>query len=649
MSLDYSVSKAERACAADMALSADDAFVPMTPPPGSIPPGRHPRLGDCLTAWPYVGVDGVPQGFQCRFETAGGKEFRPLRYGRLGGREGWHWKGWGEGRPLYRLRELVAEPEAPVLVVEGEKAADAAALAFPDHVAVSPMNGARSPRKSDWSVVAGREVTIWPDADEPGRDFARAVARLAKDAGARSVRIVAVPDGAPEGWDLADPLPRGWTHVTIMTALAAATPVVIPANDNPAGSGVLAFDLEAWDVQARFCGKAPPERWLVSNSIPRGKPGLFVAMGDTGKSMIALELALRVAAGAFSFGHVPIFGGQVQEFGDVVILSAEDDADSIHQRLERIDPDDSRRRALRHRLRVIPLPNVGGPVSLIVQRGHEITLTAAFHELCAQMKRLQPTLVILDPLTPFCHADINADSTAAGVLGSAMAQLASETGATVIATHHMRKPTGKPVETAADARDAIRGSSALVDGVRFVYALWPEIDEKKAKAACRNVGRADDGHSVYRGAIVKANGSQARIMHTLVRNPTSGLLEQVVAETGAKRPGEEELMRELVDVIALAAEDGQPYAAAVGSLSGLHTRRATLPPSMQELSKARLAELVECLEGDGRIVRALHRGTAAKWLDVPDGPFANGSGTFAAGALTGRAGRKAANKDAAAT
>ena len=111
-----------------------------------------------------------------------------------------------------------------MLVVEGEKAADAADGAFPEHVVVSPMNGAQSPHRTDWSPLAGLIVTVWPDADEPGREFALKVAKLAKDAGAAEVRIVTVPDGAPEGWDLADPLPDGWTAETIADAMAEAAP-----------------------------------------------------------------------------------------------------------------------------------------------------------------------------------------------------------------------------------------------------------------------------------------------------------------------------------------------------------------------------------------------------------------------------------------
>ena len=90
----------------------------------------------------------------CRFDTATGKETRPQRYGQLRGRLGWHWKGWpsDDACPLYRLPELLAASDVPVLLCEGEKAADAAAeLLGPAWAVIASMNGAQSPHRTDWS------------------------------------------------------------------------------------------------------------------------------------------------------------------------------------------------------------------------------------------------------------------------------------------------------------------------------------------------------------------------------------------------------------------------------------------------------------------------------------------------------------------
>jgi hypothetical protein len=50
MSLDYSISAADLASAATAATfpsAANDDFEPLPVPEGSVPPGRHYRLGDC--------------------------------------------------------------------------------------------------------------------------------------------------------------------------------------------------------------------------------------------------------------------------------------------------------------------------------------------------------------------------------------------------------------------------------------------------------------------------------------------------------------------------------------------------------------------------------------------------------------------------
>jgi hypothetical protein len=59
----------------------------------------------------------------------------------------------------------------------------------------------------------------------PGARYAADVARLARAAGAADVRVVELPDGLPNGWDLADPLPDGWTVDTVRELIANARPV----------------------------------------------------------------------------------------------------------------------------------------------------------------------------------------------------------------------------------------------------------------------------------------------------------------------------------------------------------------------------------------------------------------------------------------
>ena len=113
---------------------------------------------------------------------------------------------------------MLAKPMAPMLICEGEQAAEAASHQFPDWVAVTSLHGAKAPQKSDWSSVTTRDVTIWPDADDAGARFAAAVAQLVHEAGAASVRIVPVPNDVPAGWDLADPLLEGMDLAALLAS-----------------------------------------------------------------------------------------------------------------------------------------------------------------------------------------------------------------------------------------------------------------------------------------------------------------------------------------------------------------------------------------------------------------------------------------------
>lgn len=113
-------------------------------------------------------ADGKALGYVYRFKTStGGKDVLPLLYARNErlGREEWRWMAFPEPRPLYGLDRLAARPKATVLLVEGEKCADAAAARLPEFAVVSWPGGGKAVKKADWRPLAGRKVIAWPDAD----------------------------------------------------------------------------------------------------------------------------------------------------------------------------------------------------------------------------------------------------------------------------------------------------------------------------------------------------------------------------------------------------------------------------------------------------------------------------------------------------
>jgi len=205
---------------------------PLVPVPADAPPMqyRHSTYGYPTAEYEYQLPTGELAGYVCRFDTLGedGKSDKivlPVTYCELGGgQRRWRARGIPTPRPLYRAPEIVGRPDVWVVICEGEKAADAAVAHFPDHVATTPMHGAKSPHRTDYSLLSGRAVTIWPDNDEAGIEFAEKVAALATQAGTASVSIVPVPKDWPAKWDLADPLPEGVDPASLRYLLEMAIP-----------------------------------------------------------------------------------------------------------------------------------------------------------------------------------------------------------------------------------------------------------------------------------------------------------------------------------------------------------------------------------------------------------------------------------------
>jgi len=198
------------------------AFAPIAPIPdnASEPLRIHPQHGQASALWRYTDQQGRTLAYVARFDLPdGSKEILPLCYGSSGNGPRWHWKALPEPRPLYGLEKLAAMPEATVLLVEGEKTADAAQEAyFPDYAVLTWSGGANAVAKADFSPIHGRKAIIWPDNDEAGFKAALSLAGLLE--GKADVSIVQPPDTLPEKWDLADPTIAGFIpQIHITTAM----------------------------------------------------------------------------------------------------------------------------------------------------------------------------------------------------------------------------------------------------------------------------------------------------------------------------------------------------------------------------------------------------------------------------------------------
>jgi hypothetical protein len=144
------------------------------------------------------------------------------------GKTYWRWKAFEtKNKSPYGIEKLDHDPSKPILIVEGEKTADSAQKMLPEYNVLTWSGGASNVNKTNWQCLGGKEITIWPDFDESGRKAAATLYQIlaslnAENNSQNSVNIVSLPELLPVKWDLADPLPEGWTLQTIKDLIAQA-------------------------------------------------------------------------------------------------------------------------------------------------------------------------------------------------------------------------------------------------------------------------------------------------------------------------------------------------------------------------------------------------------------------------------------------
>jgi hypothetical protein len=257
--------------------AAGPKLTPIIPVPDNVRPldWQHPRGGPPVGTWQYHTAEGRLAGHAARVEYIEDgerkKDVYPVLWCRVeqNGHEycAWRSKGIPAPRPLYRLPELLAASDAPIVVTEGEKKADMVAKLFPGYVGTTSMGGAGAARQSDWTPLAGRSVYIWPDNDDPGRKYAEDVATTLTTVGASSVRIIDVPQEWPEGWDLADQLPDGVKVDDLVELLTTAPPWFSPASQDPEPTKKRALEQQIKAEVGRLAAVSPIQRELEREHV----------------------------------------------------------------------------------------------------------------------------------------------------------------------------------------------------------------------------------------------------------------------------------------------------------------------------------------------------------------------------------------------
>lgn len=256
----------------------------------------HPTLGTPSETYDYHDSAGRHVGRVMRFDRQGGKEIRQCS---LQGDE-WTWKAMLSPRPLYRLPELLMSTQ-PALVVEGEKCAAAAAKIMTGYQVTTWAGGAKATSKTDFAVLKSRDVILWPDNDQPGREAMNAIARRLQGV-AQSVRMFdpGTLGELPEGWDAADAFAdKDCDLQAVYDGIVNAPNVSTNLPSATLQNAQCAPSLEITDISLAGLLDSPTlaPQWLYVGLLPSGA-FLIVGRPKIGKSWLLLQFALCAGAGA---------------------------------------------------------------------------------------------------------------------------------------------------------------------------------------------------------------------------------------------------------------------------------------------------------------------------------------------------------------
>ncbi|WP_104728093.1 AAA family ATPase [Helicobacter felis] len=235
--------------------------------------------------------------------------------------------------------------------------------------------------------------------------------------------------------------------------------------------------------------KLPDPEFLLQG-FKRGTCGLLSSSGGSGKSFLALTIAMSMADTTHT---LPSLNGLVQSRGGVLYLSNEDDKDVIDYRVWRI---------LQHRVdqgfitnpnpvaksldhNFIPIDVVAGfrrEAKFLIAEGNRVKNTglARALEILIKEKRhkydLDIKLVILDTLSRFHALDENSNKEMTLLVGL-LGDLARSANVGILMIHHSSKMGAMNYKNESASA---RGASALVDNVRYHLTMSSVTLQKKS-------------------------------------------------------------------------------------------------------------------------------------------------------------------------
>ena len=415
-------------------------------------------LGSPTGKWDYRDKAGNLIACVYRYDSMSGKKFMP-------------WDALNqkyktpEPRPLYNQPGIGASEG--VILVEGEKCAQA--LIDQGICATTAMNGAMAPiDKTDWSPLEGKDVIIWPDNDEPGKQYVQKAKEKLLKIGVQSVKIIDIPKDKPEKWDAADAINDGIDLQQFIDQAKAA-------NNNQIER---IYDRD-------LIGTPTKREWIIPEWLPRGCVTAIYGDGGVGKSLLAQQLMVSIATGKEWLGYK-------NEPMKVYGLLCEDDIEEIHRRQADIKQQlDIAADKIDNMLYV---SRVGKDnLFMTFDKEERGKLTSFFNQLLEDIKEFQPQLVVLDTLADLFGGNENIRIQVRQFIQNCCGEIARSVNAAVLLCAH-------PSDSGIQRKTGTGGSTAWSNTVRSRWYL-EKPEEENISPDIRILSQKKSNYSSTKGKI----------------------------------------------------------------------------------------------------------------------------------------------------
>lgn len=348
---------------------------------------------------------------------------------------------------------IFADPDE-IWLCEGEKCTDALLAEMPGHANLVVLGFCKpSDFRGFEQLFEGKNIVIFEDNDETGKKNTKDLIEIFSNI-AMTVRVVRFTDKT-QGYDVADFLEEHDWNDLIKKIIEAEVVYKSPFLSVIRGSDTIEDDEEKEFILEPFI----PSRGIV----------LFDGLGETGKSILAMQMGLCIS------DNIPFFGITPEVAGPVLYITAEETKQTFYKRLKKIQTGTGTTGENFYWLSILSKDFTCDTYRILSKDRGVIEKTKFYDYLKTLIRHINPVLVVLDSLINFYSLDENS-SEHASVFIETLKMLIKEqnTEISFLLLHHQTKEAMKQ-----DGNKVFRGSTVFREQSRCRFYIQKEDDIRK--------------------------------------------------------------------------------------------------------------------------------------------------------------------------